>query len=369
MKNASPALIAILDNNTNFLMADIWTFALKDGTNLYYTNADIDLTVSAITYKHGDVLCDGGKVSWTTGLDVAQDEITMYPNQGASPSVIGSIPFYEAVLGGLFDRCIVTRSRLFMTAWGNTTPGGVVLFVGEITDSKLTQNTVNFQTKDLRNLLNIFMPSRQYQPTCPWVFGDSNCTFNRSSIAVNSTVTMISGSIISCGLSQAVGFFNNGTLKFTSGNNSGVSRSVKSWVPGQATIVAPFPIQPAVGDAFTITPGCTKNFAGAQNAFAASALSGSTPTMIYTSLTNAAGYFNGGTLQFTSGLNVGQILTISSWAGGIATVSGSFTNTPTVGDECEVTAVSTNTTNSCTGHSNTQFFGGQRFLPVPETSY
>jgi len=31
MKQASAALIAILDGNTNFLMSDCWTFALKNG--------------------------------------------------------------------------------------------------------------------------------------------------------------------------------------------------------------------------------------------------------------------------------------------------------------------------------------------------
>lgn len=372
MKAASPALIAILDGNTDFRIADIWAFALSDGTNLYYTDADIDLTYSGKTYIHNDVLCTGGKVDWTTGLDVAQDEITVYPNQGPSPSLVGNIPFSEAVIGGLFDRCMVTRSRFFMTAWGDTSPGPVVLFVGQITDTKLTQNSITMTSKDLRNLLNIFMPPRVYQPTCPFVFGDGNCGFDRSTIAVNSTVTGVSGSTITCALSQAAGFFNNGTVKFTSGVNENVSRSVKSWVPGTVQIVAPFPLLPAIGDAFTITPGCTKNFAGQENQFSAAALNGSTQNVIYTALTNAAGYFNGGTLLFTSGLNVGQQQTITSWANGIATLSGSFSNVPTIGDECEVTQISTNTTNSCTGHFGADaplHFGGQRFLPVPETSY
>jgi hypothetical protein len=147
---------------------------------------------------------------------------------------------------------------------------------------------------------------------------------------------------------------------------------VKSWVPGVVTIVAPFPVSPAIGDAFTITPGCTKNFAGQQNQFAATANTGSTPNTIITTLSNASGYFNGGTLQFTSGLNVGQIQTISNWQNGVATLSGSFSNTPVNGDECELTSISTNNTNSCTNHfgSNANLhFGGQRFLPVPETSY
>lgn len=374
MKPASPVMLAILNGaSTNYMMADIWAFNLTNGVNLYYTNADIDLTLDGTTYKSRDVLCEGGKVNWETGLTVGTDEITMYPNEVIGmQSTVGTLAFSQAILGGLFDHCLITRSRLFMTTWGDTTPGAVVLFVGQTTDSKLTQNTCVIQSKDLRNLLNISMPSQIYQPTCPFVFGDSNCGFNRASIAVNSSVAGIAGSTISCGLSQAAGFFNNGTIKFTSGQNAGWSRSVKSWQAGLIQIVAPFPVTPAIGDAFTITPGCTKNFAGAQNAFAAAALNGSTPNSIITSLTNAPGYFNGGTLQFTSGVNVGQVRTITNWQNGIATLSGSFSNSPGLGDECEVTQISTNTTNSCTGHFGSAaslHFGGQRFLPVPETSY
>lgn len=373
MKTASPALIAILNSKTtDYLMADIWDITLTNGTVLRYTNADINLTVGGNTYICNDVHVDGGKISWETGLEVGTDEITMYPNQGSSPSLVGGIPYNVAVPGGLFDRALVKRSRLFMTTWGVTTPGAVVLFVGQVTNPKILQNVVTLQSKDLRNLLNTYMPSRQAQPTCPWVFGDANCGFDRSTIAVNSTVGSVSGSLINCSLSQTAGFFNNGTLKFTSGANTGQTRSVKSWIPGTAQIVAPFPITPAIGDAFTITPGCTKNFAGATSAFAATANTGSTQNVIITSLTNASGFFNGGTLQFTSGLNVGQVQTITSWAAGIATLAGAFSNAPTSGDECEVTAISTNTTNSCTGHFGSAaalHFGGQRFLPVPETSY
>ena len=339
----------MLNGNTLFLMADLWSIALRNGVTLFYTNADINITLGTVTYIAGDVLCTGGKLS--------------------SPSTVGGIPFLVALQNGVFDRAVVTKKRVFMPTWGDTSNGAITIFLGEITDSTITRNTATMQVKDMRNLLNIFMPSRQYQPTCPWVFGDTNCTFSRSGIAVTSTVISAAGSIINCGLTNAAGFFNNGTLKFTSGANTNIIRSVKGWISGQATIVAPFPVPPSAGDAFTITPGCTKNYAGATNAFSAAAQTGSTNTVIYTGLTNSAGYFTGGILQFTSGLNVGQIQTISSWANGVATMAAGFSNVPTVGDSCEVTAVSSNTTNSCTGHSNTANFGGQRFLPVPETSY
>lgn len=370
MKAVSTALNNILTGSTNYKMADLWTITLKNGTVLRYTDADINLTYGGHTFVCNDVLCKGAGVNWTTGLESDEDEIEVYPNQGSSPSMVGAIQFKAAITYGLFDRALVRRERAFMTTWGDTTPGTVVLFIGEITDAEATRNTAILHCRDLRYLLNINMPSRQYQPTCGFVFGDERCTINRALLSKNSAVdTGSSGSVIKCALSDAAGYFNNGVLTFTSGLNIGISRSVKYWTTGQAQLVSPFPNEPAIADTFTITPGCTKNMAGATQSFSAIASAGSTPNNIYTKLTNAPGYFNGGTIQFTSGANVGQTRTISNWQNGIATVSSAFSNTPAVGDTCVITSVSTNTTGSCSGFSNSQHFGGMRFVPVAETSY
>lgn len=370
MKTVSTALNNILTGQTNLLMADLWTITLKNGTVLRYTNADTNIIYDGNTFICHDVLCKGAGVNWNVGLESDEDEIEMYPNQGSSPSMIGAIPFKSAIHFGLFDRALVRRERAFMTTWGDTTPGTVILFIGEITDADASRNTAVLRCKDLRYLLNTNMPSRQYQPTCSYVFGDSRCQVNRSLLTKNSAVNVgSSGSVINCDLSDVAGYFNNGVLTFTNGLNEGLRRSVKYWNAGQAQLVSPFPNTPQVGDTFSIVPGCSKNLAGSTQAFAAAALSGSTPNTIRTLLTNAPGYFNGGTIRFTSGDNSGQTRTISSWSGGNATVSSAFSSTPVAGDEFVITAVSSNTVGSCTGYSNTSKFGGMRFIPVAETSY
>lgn len=381
MKPASPALIALLANNSLFFMADLWQFTLRNGTVLRYTNWDMPLTLGGNTYSASDVLCDGGKLSATVGLLAGDDEITCYPNTAIGPyqSLVSVQPFLKAVAQGYFDRAIVKKVRVFMLTPGDTTPGGMTIFVGEVVDAQPTRNTAILKMKDMRNLLNLYMPRRQFQPTCAWVFGDSNCGFNRAGQAVNSTVAAGgAGSIINCGLSQDAGFFNNGTVAFTGGVNNGLSRSVKSYAPGIIQLVAPFPNYPALSDPFTITPGCTKNFAGPSSSYAAAAQPGSTTNSIVTQLSNAPGFFTGGTILGTSGANVGVIRTISTWVGGVATLSAAFPNQPNVGgggnpqDEFELSSVSSNDHGSCTGwwgSAAAQHFGGERFIPVPETSY
>jgi hypothetical protein len=60
-------------------------------------------------------------------------------------------------------------------------------------------------------------------------------------------------------LSQASGYFTLGVITFTSGENAGVSRSIKTYSQsgGVVDVTAPLPAVPAVGDAFTISPGCS----------------------------------------------------------------------------------------------------------------
>ena len=62
-------------------------------------------------------------------------------------------------------------------------------------------------------------------------------------------------------LSQATGYFDLGTITFTSGVLSGLSRTVQSYIkgiPGTATLLGGFPSAPATGDTFNIYPGCDK---------------------------------------------------------------------------------------------------------------
>lgn len=459
MKNASSNLVTLLGDTRDLVMADLWSFTLKNGTTLNYTDWDADLTISATTYKSHDVLITGGKIKQTRGLEDNETDITLYPNLGApqgSPSLVGEIPFLQACVFGLFDRATAQRQRVFCPGpitsanpQSFATYGPVRVFLGEIDEVDITRNTAIFKCKDATHLLNIYMPRRQFQPTCSWTFGDTNCTFDVASLAVNATAGAgtTSTMILASSLTQAAGYFNYGTVEFTSGLNTGVSRSVKNFSSGVVQLNGPFPQAIATGDAFTITPGCSKNYATNSQQFNGSVQNGSTPLLIlsgngsppgtyngytitFTSgildgdsavigawqpnaatmatffptepavgdtfnivspagtvvdsgtvttpltasvipcgLNNANGFFNGGTLLFTSGSNVGQSQTISTWINGIATMATGFSNVPVLGDELTITSSTSANGGTCTGYANTANFGGEPFVPIPETAY
>ena len=455
MKPAGTPLINYLATATELLYADLWSLALKNGITLYYADSDYTigggLTVGGHLYKTTDVLIDGAELDQQVGLTVNETDVTCTPNQGTAPSMVGSMTFLSAAQLGLFNRAVVKKSRLFMQTPGDTSLGAVLIFLGEITDLTVTRTQAIFKCKDLKNLLNIYLPRRQYQPTCSWVFGDANCGFDRASLTVSSSIEAGSSTgILVCGLSQVAGYFNNGTVEATSGINNGISRTVKTYSPNSITLVAPFPNTFANGDTFNITPGCTKNYAGSIQQFNGSVSTGDTPGIIQnnngaaggayngmsltftvgtlsgqsqiieswtpgravmktpftgppspldefnivnpagnvvsannqvttlvtqyvipTSLTLADGFFTNGIIQFTSGVNVGQQATVTAWASGIATISG-VSNTPAVGDEFSIESIGTNTQGTCTGYWGTDapiHFGGEPYIPVPETAY
>ena len=333
MKNASSGLISLLGSSKNFIIADLWKITLKNGTVLYYTSWDQNLTVGGHTYKASDVVINGGKLRQTRGLEVNETEVMCYPNLTNAPSTINSIPFLQACRAGLLDRATIERSRLFMPTVGDVSLGAVRIFLGEISDIETTRNYAQLKCKDAINLLNIYLPRRQYQATCPWTFGESNCQFNVASVTTTSTAaTGSTQNQIFCSLSNPAGYYNFGNVTFTSGLNNGVSRSIKSYAVGNILLNGSFPQPISAGDTFSIAPGCSKNLAQASQTFYGSANTGSTAGVIYVNFTNAAGFFNNATLQFTSGANVGQAITIQTWTTGAAVMSSNFPNAPAAGD-------------------------------------
>ena len=47
-------------------------------------------------------------------------------------------------------------------------------------------------------------------------------------------------------------------MTFTSGNNNGIRRTVRTYSPGQILLVTRLPFVPQSGDTFQIVPGCDK---------------------------------------------------------------------------------------------------------------
>jgi uncharacterized phage protein (TIGR02218 family) len=130
------------------------------------------------------------------------------------------------------------------------------------------------------NLLAIQqMPRRLYQASCGHVFGDATCGYDRAAGKNASGVTTGNGAATitaASGTTQALisadgavaSVYNQGTITGASGANTGYSRTIANLGDGsQVSLFKPFLFAIAVGDTFTLLPGCDHTTSACQNLF------------------------------------------------------------------------------------------------------
>jgi len=267
MKPASSALKSLLATR-RFYAADLYSFALAGGGNLRYCAGDRDIVANGLPYPAGgstgpyfDRKDNKAKCHWKVGVEVDQLVFDVLPG---SATVLGS-PFLAAVLAGIFDGAELTLERAFMPQYGDTSAGTVILFAGRVAEIDCGRSLATFTVNSHLELLNLNLPRNLWQAGCVNMLGDASCGVNLASYAVGGAAASGStASAVLALLTQATGYFDQGKISFTGGSNAGLSRGIKTWVaagggaPGTVSLIAPFPVAPAAGDAFQIYPGCDK---------------------------------------------------------------------------------------------------------------
>jgi len=267
MKKCSAALLNLLNTATNLCMMDLITITLTNGTVLNYTTGDYSINVSGTVYT--PMTMDVGEIKQSIGLSVDDLAITWYYN--ANDTVMSNVPIAEALRSGAFDYAIVQLSHVFMTTWQLAVSSDYVLldFIGRLDTDSAGRTKAELKIKSITDLLNIKLPRVLYQPGCVNALYDPNtCGVNRAAYTTASTVTGGSTqTTLNCGLTQASAYFQQGAVTFTSGLNAGVIATVKSYTPGVVNFMWPLPFMPAVGDSFTIVPGCDRSIPTCTNKF------------------------------------------------------------------------------------------------------
>lgn len=263
MKPTNSALNDLLRSG-QFFVADLYVITLSDGTVLRYSAGDQDIVYDGDTYPCGGTAGpyferigkSGGLFSQKIGLEVNTLEFDVIPKDAE----VEGFPWLAAVRYGMFDGATVELFRAYMPTYGDTTAGVVNIFTGLVTEVFCDRSHATFHVASHTELLNMQMPRNLYQPGCMNTLYDTACTLNRASFAVNSAAgSGCTLSVVTTSLSQASGYFDLGTIVFTSGNNDGITRSVKSFASASAiNLLTPLPFAPANGDTFTIYPGCDK---------------------------------------------------------------------------------------------------------------
>jgi uncharacterized phage protein (TIGR02218 family) len=288
MRPCSAALADYLAAHDTVIVADLYTFALPTGEILRYSGWTTPLRIPGTLFPSGSLNYDAldytsfalgpgfGRSKIAARIGVQPTELDIEILAGAA-DLIGTVTFADAVRLGLFDGATVELDRLFAPPAPDsrggldTSLGAIVWFTGRVAEADIGRSKIQMKVKSLMNLLAIQqMPRRLYQAACTHVFGDAMCGFDRASLA--ETAAALAGSTqseIHTALAPSPAtLFDQGTMVGLTGQNAGLTRTIRQMLGGTAYQHRAWLYPVATGDTFRFLPGCDHTTATCQNTFA-----------------------------------------------------------------------------------------------------
>lgn len=230
----------------------LWRVALKDGTVLGFTDHDQDVAYGGLVYRANSAFT-GAAVRTKSGMNVDDSDV-----QGFIDTLMVSIDDIEA---GRYDGASVT---MVIVNWASPADGAVIQRVGELGEISHTESGFTAELRGLMQRLSNNIPEIT-SPGCRAELGDARCTVDLPALAVTASITSLQsarGAFTASGLGQVAGYFRFGRITMTSGANAGQVREVRSHTAGGVLVAAlEFPRDLAIGDSFSITPGCDRRLA------------------------------------------------------------------------------------------------------------
>jgi uncharacterized phage protein (TIGR02218 family) len=269
MKTAPAALVGYLNAlrptaDAPLLTAECFTIWLTTGAVLTYTDLDISVALNGYTYLANSVLIAGLKYRSSCGVNVDSQQVALFAR---STDTIGGVPFLQALQQGLLDGAEIQREMAFFSAWGTTPIGSVILFKGRVAQiDAIGRTSAQVTVASDLVLLDVDMPRNVYQANCQHVLYDGNCgvvagTYSATGmVGAGSTSTQITWA-------GATAAYQQGTITFTSGANTGATATIKAAGVGWLLLAYPLPNAPGVGDRFSASYGCDRTMATCQSRF------------------------------------------------------------------------------------------------------
>ena len=313
-ESSGGALDALLLTNV-FVYCDLYTYTLADSSVLRYATSDVDITYGGHTWSSaapfhgglGDVKSGSGNPPaghWKTGLDVDTWQVEVAPRLS------------DPITGAAYP------DKIGVTPWLQAVRGGAL-------DGA------------------ILRVDRAYFPS--W----SNSATAWGVNAPTGVLTIFLGRIAAIDITRTAALINANDFREL------------------LTIGMPRNVYGASCRHVLYDVGCT--LTAASFAVTSSVLSGSSQNIVYSNAAAPPGSatFARGQIVMTSGANNGFRRLIRDWVGGSPgtfTLIAPFYYTLSPGDTFTAYAGCDKTFTTCTAFSNTANFGGQRYIPAPETA-
>jgi uncharacterized phage protein (TIGR02218 family) len=257
MRSASSALLTIL-NGQSFERCNLFEFTTLNGSTNYWTDAGVDVKANGNTYSGDGVSFKNFRYKLTRGLTIDEFDIEVLSR---TTDTINGVNWNTAAMSGALDEAQLVVHKAFLLDWFSNAETVDNVFSGYVSECNAGEIAVGMHVVSNADKLNVQLPRLLIQPTCTRTLGDEGCTVNLDSFAATGTINIATSRYsFTTTLSAIGGYYALGSIKFTSGNNSGLTRTIKSFTAlhGQIDLSYPLEFNVNVGDSFIVKPGCDK---------------------------------------------------------------------------------------------------------------
>lgn len=232
-------------------LADCWKLTRQDGTVLAFTSHERDLVVDGVTYQASTSFTPS-EANSSAELAVDTMELKSWL-EGAGITA----PDIEA---GLYDGAMVEN---FEVNYQAPDAGKNIKLTGFLGNPRWTsEGEVIYEVRSLAQKLQQVI-GHKTQPTCINRLGDEWCGVDLDGLQEAGAVETVHSRTAFSDSTQAqsAGYFAGGLVEFTTGDNAGYQRQVRTFDGERFELLAPFPFPFEVGDQYKARPDCFKRLA------------------------------------------------------------------------------------------------------------
>lgn len=239
----------------------------------------VDGTILRFVLRYPSALTMSNAAVYENGDLAMKTDISATVEGGATVIDVGSVYSDDAITRAQVESGKWDGARIysFFTDWASPIEDEEPDRVYQIGRVREEDDRYTVELLSLLDLLNQ-TTGRLITPGCLWVFADSHldgaiiasdksrCKLVGATYTTTSTISSVTSDsqFIASGLNgtYAADWFGNGEIRFTTGNNAGISYNfVKTYLAnGTITLATPLYFMPQVGDQFSIRAGCRKRF-------------------------------------------------------------------------------------------------------------
>jgi uncharacterized phage protein (TIGR02218 family) len=236
-------------------LATCWKATRKSGEVLAVTTCARDLLFEGVIYRSKNGF-NPKAISQEASAAVVNTEV-----EGFLSDEITEADF-EA---GDWDGCAV---EMFEVNYRDLSAGKMRLASFTMGDIKVTRAAFGAEMRGLTQSLQKVV-GRLVTKGCPWVFGSISpdnftpaCNKPLGPLTVTGTLTGVTDlrTFSDASRAEASDYFGGGVITFLTGANAGEALEVYSFASGAFVTHLPFLHNPAIGDTYSLTPGCRKRF-------------------------------------------------------------------------------------------------------------